>query len=137
MGGFSNFVNCTNGPKQRNASHVLIFFNYTNVFSDVVLCEICNFVIFIRYLLLKKINLRTSEFVSLWRVYFGLKANYINQRHFGVIVFNFEQISHVALVIPLMTLNKQMPAGIRYVLSCPEKVLFLKLLTRLKGLFLL
>ena len=112
--------------------HMYFFFNYTNFFSDVVLTEICNFVIFTRYLLLKKINLRTSEFVSLWRVYFGLKANYINQRHFGVIIFNFEQISHVALVIPLLTLNKQVPARIWYVLSCPEKILVLKLSTRLK-----
>ena len=117
--------------------HMYYFFNYTNFFSDVVLSEICNFVIFTRYLLLKKINLRTSEFVSLWRVYFGLKANCINQRHFGVIIFNFEQISHVSFVIPLLTLNKQVPARIGYVLSCPEKNIGFEVIDEVKSLFLL
>ena len=30
----------------------------------------------------------------------------------GVFIVNFEQISQIVLVFPLMTLNKQIPAGI-------------------------
>ena len=29
----------------------------------------------------------------------------------GVFIVNFEKISHIVLVFPLLTLNKQMPAG--------------------------
>ena len=30
---------------------------------------------------------------------------------YGVIIINFEQISHIIMVIPLFTLNKYIPAG--------------------------
>ena len=33
---------------------------------------------------------------------------------FGVPIVNFEQISHIVLVLSLLTLNKQMQAGIHF-----------------------
>ena len=33
------------------------------------------------------------------------------ERRSGVFIVNFKQISHIAVVFPLLILNKQMPAG--------------------------
>ena len=45
-------------------------------------------------------------------------------RRSGVFIVNFEQISHISLVFPLLTLNRQMPACIEISPEMPLKIKF-------------
>ena len=129
---------------RRDKSFLIASINYMQIFlttqMSLVMSSLVKFVLllfFFHLVIFKENKFESFRAFSLWNVYFGLKGNHFSRRHFGVFIVNFEQISHIVLVIPLLTLNKYIPAGIGYVLSCPEIILVLKLLTSLKVLFLI
>ena len=56
----------------------------------------------------------TGNTRTMCEIFFKLTTKTLERwqwRRFGVFTVNFEQISHIALVFPLLNLNKYMPAG--------------------------
>ena len=94
---FSRFLNCTDSIKSRKASHILCSSNFTVDEAGIYLlkfksrntrtrCEICS-----------KLPIKIPERLH-WRCS-------------GIFIANFEHISPLVLVSPLLTLNMQLPAG--------------------------
>ena len=59
----------------------------------------------------------TSTFREICSILMRKTPEKHQQRHSGVFNLNFEQISHVALVFPLLNLNKYMPGGSQHFLK--------------------
>ena len=57
-----------------------------------------------------------SWFCPLWSCF--LQCVYFFRHRSGVFILNFEQVSHIIFVLPLLTLDKKMPAGLLFIWFC-------------------
>ena len=78
-----------------------------------------------------------GNFKTLCEIYSNQNIKAQDWHHYGAFFVNLEQISHIALMFPLLNLNKSMLVGAKYLQSSfpRNRVVFMALKSETKFLF--